>query len=267
MTPSTAAAEETALLGLPPEPPDRTVRYGPHPAQVVDFYLPAGAAAERVTVLHGGFWRAAFDRTHLSPLAAALARRGTAVALAEFRQVGDDGGWPGTFDDVAAVADTTWEGADHVLLGHSAGGHLALWAAHRARLPSRSRWTRDGAGSVRAVVAVAPVADLDRAHRLGLSHGAVAELLGGEELVRARLPEADPARLLPATVPVTILHGTIDPDVPIELSRAYSAASGAELHELPGIGHFAPVTPGSAAFAELLTALRTHRPPRTAADA
>jgi len=255
---SAAEAEWDALSALPPAAGDRTVRYGPHPAQVVDHYLPSGPATARVTVLHGGFWRAAYDRAHLSPLAAALAREGMAVALAEYRRVGDDGGWPGTFDDIATVVDTAWEGADHVLLGHSAGGHLALWAAHRVRLPRRSRWARDGVGPVRGVVAVAPVADLQRAHQLGLSRDAVAELLGGAEQVAPRLPEADTARLLPAAVPVTILHGTADPNVPVDLSRSYAAASGAALHELPGTGHFAPLNPAQPEFTELLAALRAH---------
>ncbi|MGW7008332.1 alpha/beta hydrolase family protein [Streptomyces sp. NPDC054933] len=232
----TPEEEEAALLALPPARPEETRGYGPHPSQVIDYYG-AGGAGRRVTVLHGGFWREAYDRTHLSPLAAELARRGFAVALAEYRRVGGGGGWPATFDDVTRAVATAWGGADQVLLGHSAGGQLALWAAAHS--------------GVTGVVAVAPVADLGYARELGLSGGAVAELLGAE----GDLAAVDPMRLLPLTVPTVLLHGTDDADVPIEVSRRYVAASGAALHELRGVGHYGPLIPGSPAFPELLTAL------------
>ncbi|THA25592.1 alpha/beta hydrolase [Streptomyces sp. RKND-216] len=236
-----ADREWAALSGLPPVAPDRTLRYGDHPSQVIDQYGPPDGP--RVTVLHGGYWREAYDRSHLTPFAGALAAHGWTVDLVEYRRIGGDGGWPRTADDVDAALGAL-RAPPHVLLGHSAGGQLALWAA----------WKRDRAAAAR-VLAVAPVADLARAHALGLSEGAVAEFLGGEEHVAARLPEADPMRLFPR-VPVEILHGTADPDVPVELSRRYAADWGARLHLLPATGHFAPLTPGTPAFHVLLDALR-----------
>ncbi|RKN74266.1 alpha/beta hydrolase [Streptomyces klenkii] len=243
-------AEEDALFGLPYVPPDATVPYGPHPSQVVDLHLPAGpAAGVRVTLLHGGFWREAYDRRHLAPLAAALAAQGVEVALAEYRRVGPGGGggWPRTYEDVvrAAAIRSRPPRRRHVLVGHSAGGHLALCAASDATV----------ADAVTDVVAIAPVADLARARELGLSGGAVEEFLGGE-----RPADADPVLRPPARVPVTVLHGTDDPDVPLELSRSYvtsATAAGADvtLHTLPGTGHYAAVTPGTAAYGDLLTAL------------
>ncbi|WP_407551673.1 alpha/beta hydrolase [Streptomyces sp. Pv4-95] len=271
-----APDEETALLGLAPVAPDRTVAYGPHPDQIVDFYAPPPAAVTAraarcgpVVLLHGGFWRAAYDRRHLSPLAAELARQGLRVALAEYRRVGAGGGAPRTFEDVAAaigtvVAETAGPGtADAgglVLVGHSAGGHLALLAAARPGIP------------VGRVIAVSPVADLARAHELGLSDGAVAELVapppgqdGEAPALAERIAAADPARRPPAGLPVTILHGTDDPDVPLDISRRYLAAATAAaadggaatttLRELPGVGHYAPVTPGTTAYGMLLDAL------------
>ncbi|GAA1924512.1 alpha/beta hydrolase family protein [Streptantibioticus ferralitis] len=236
----TPEEEEAALLALPPAPPEETLRYGPHPSQVIDYYG-LGGARRRVTVLHGGFWREAYDRTHLSPLAAELARRGFAVALVEYRRVGGGGGWPATFDDVARAVATAWGDADQALLGHSAGGQLALWAAAH--------------GEVTGVVAVSPVADLGYALELGLSDGAVAELLGeGGELA-----SVDPMRLPRVTAPTVILHGTDDLDVPVEISRRYAVACGARLRELAGVGHYAPLIPGSAAFPELLAALADAR--------
>ncbi|MEK2476596.1 alpha/beta hydrolase family protein [Streptomyces noursei] len=244
-----AADEEAALLGLAPVAPDRTVAYGPHPDQVVDLYGRWPGTGPLVVLLHGGFWRAAYDRRHLSPCAAELARRGLPVALAEYRRVGAGGGAPQTFQDVtAAVATATAAGAapggpprELVLVGHSAGGHLALLAAAHP-------------GPVTRVVAVAPVADLARAHELGLSGGAVAELLGAGPGFAGRLADADPVRHPPAGVPVTLLHGTADPDVPPDLSRRYAAAHPAAtaLRELPGTGHYAPLTPGTDAFRTLL---------------
>ncbi|MEU7163540.1 alpha/beta hydrolase [Streptomyces morookaense] len=211
--------------------------YGPHPSQVVDFHGPADAPV-RVTLLHGGYWRERYDRTYLEPLARALAGLGARVALAEYRRVGGGGGWPATFDDVAQVVRSA-SGGRHVLLGHSAGGHLALWAA--ARLPG-----------IDHVVAVAPVADLARARELALSDGAVDELLGG----RYR-PEADPMRLPAPECTVTLVHGTADTDVPVELSRRYArAVPHAVLRELDGADHFAPVTPGTEACETVLKTVR-----------
>ncbi|MGW8976256.1 alpha/beta hydrolase family protein [Streptomyces platensis] len=262
------ADEEPALLGLAPVAPDRTVAYGPHPDQIVDVYEPraggGGRAAARgplVVLLHGGFWRAAYDRRHLSPLAAELAGQGMPVALAEYRRVGAGGGVPQTFEDVtaaigAAHAALAKGAADPgvVLAGHSAGGHLALLAAARPGTP------------VTRVLAVAPVADLARAHELGLSDGAVAELLGDAPGLAERLAAADPVRHPPPGIPVTILHGTEDPEVPVELSRRYAARhpGSTDLRELPGVGHYGPVTPGSPSCHTLIHCVhRLHRPRST----
>ncbi|MGW1077945.1 alpha/beta hydrolase, partial [Streptomyces sp. NPDC002537] len=240
----TAAAEESALQALPYVPPDGTVAYGDHPSQVIDLYRPARPTGTRVTLLHGGFWREAYDRRHLAPLAAALAARGAEVALVEYRRVGGGGGLPATFDDVAAALAIPLPGATgrHVLVGHSAGGHLALWAASAAP------------GGLARVVAVAPLADLALASELRLSDGAVAEFLGADD---GRVAGVDPARMPGVRVPVVVLHGAADADVPVEVSRRYVAAMGdaAALHVLPGVGHYAAVTPGSCAYGALLAAL------------
>ncbi len=228
-----------------------TVTYGPHPSQVIDLYR-GGPAALRVTLLHGGFWREAYDRHHLAPLAATLAGRGAEVVLAEYRRVGGGGGWPATFDDVVRALEAgerACTASRHVLVGHSAGGHLALWAASSPL-----------AAGVRVdhVVAVAPVADLARARALRLSGGAVAELVApGEEAA------ADPMRLPPPRAPVTVLHGTEDGEVPVGLSRAYAGAAGAgvTLELLEGAGHYEPITVGTPECARLLAAVLSP-PPR-----
>ncbi|MEE1929881.1 alpha/beta hydrolase [Streptomyces sp. TRM 70351] len=178
----------------------------------------------------------------MTPFAAALAGHGFAVELVEYRRVGGGGGWPATAEDVDAAL-THLGGPPHVLLGHSAGGQLALWAAaRRERAADR-------------VIGVGAVADLARAHDLRLGDDAVAAFLGGHAEVAARLPEADPMRLLPR-VPVELVHGTADLDVPVELSRRYASDWGARLHLLPGAGHFAPFHPHRPPFGVLLDMIR-----------
>ncbi|UGY95146.1 alpha/beta hydrolase family protein [Streptomyces gobiensis] len=232
--------EQSALMELASVEPGSTESYGKHPSQVIDRY--GKGSGPRVTVLHGGYWRETYDRTHLSPFAAALAAQGFSVELVEYRRVGGGGGWPQTAEDIEAAL-THLGGPPKVLLGHSAGGQLALWAAA----------TRDRAAD--RVIAVAPIADLSRAYDLGLSDGAVTDFLGGQAFVAERLPEADPMRLLPR-VPVEVVHGTADLDVPIELSRRYANNWGARLQLLPGTGHFAPFHPTKPAFNVLLDMIR-----------
>jgi acetyl esterase/lipase len=235
-----------------------------------------------VLFFHGGFWQAAYDRKHTATLAAALAEAGFAACTPEYRRIGQPGGgWPGMFDDVAAAVDTLPRlvaeatgrlrpeqvepgraGAVRVVLaGHSAGGHLAMWAAGRHRLPAEVPWhlpTPVGLG----VVALAPVCDLTACHTLGLENHVTNRLIGGGP---GRYPEryalADPARLIPLGRPVRIVHGTRDDRVPIEMSRDYAARAveagdPVVLDELPGCGHFELIDPLSPAWPTVLAAFQ-----------
>ena len=226
--------------------PDAVLRYDERPDAVVDVFLPDGSADTVVTFVHGGFWRAAYDRTHVRPLARALARDGFAVTLPEYRRVGAGGGWPTTCDDVRAAVTATpalLEGMGvtprrTVLTGHSAGGHLVLWLAATG-------------ASCDAVVPIAPVGDLRAAAAIGMGDGAVRDFLGGDEPVDV----ADPAVLLQAhrpSYPVRILHGTDDDVVTIENSRGLARRHPwIELLELPGVEHFAPIDPESSVYPTL----------------
>ncbi|MFE6282554.1 alpha/beta hydrolase family protein [Streptomyces sp. NPDC057877] len=262
-----AAAEEASAFSHPPVEPDRTVAYGDHPDQVIDFYLPrdAGPAAEGVlvplvVVLHGGAWRAAYDRRHLTPFADFLARRGFAVANVEYRRGGTGGAagrWPETFDDIAAALDALprlirevpqADPRRTVLVGHSAGGHLALWAAARHLLPADAPWRTDGPASLRGVVALAPIADFSVAGKLDVCGGAVRELLGAEPEFGERLPYADPALLLPTGIATTLVQGRTDVDVPLAVAESYAdaAAKAGEvvgLTLLEDVGHFPLIDP------------------------
>jgi acetyl esterase/lipase len=231
-------------------------RYGPHPAQVADLHVPAGSGPFPVVVLvHGGFWRVPWDRMLMRPLARDLVRRGYAAWNIEYRRVGEPGGgWPGTFADVAAAVDALDEAArGHALdltrvvsVGHSAGGHLALWLAARAGLPAGG----PGAGpriSPRAAVSQAGIADLRAAAEDGLGDGAAAELLGCHyPQCPDRYGLASPLSRLPLRVPQLLVHGDADDRVPVEQSRRYAEAARAagdevELVEFAGVGHFEPI--------------------------
>jgi acetyl esterase/lipase len=216
-------------------PPMRVIAYGSLPDQVGDLYLPAGgsngAGANRAVIclLHGGFWRVRYGREYIAPLALDLARRGFAVWNLEYRRVGTPGGgWPGTLDDVAAGIDylaalavrgEPIDTAQVTAVGHSAGGHLALWAAQR-RAARRVR--------IAAAVGLAAVSDLRLAYERHLSHGAVEDFMGGTpDGVAERYRAASPAELLPLGVRQLLIHGTLDEDVPVEISRRYVATARA----------------------------------------
>ncbi|MDX3575559.1 alpha/beta hydrolase [Streptomyces sp. FL07-04A] len=282
-----AAAEEASAFAHPPVEPDVTAAYGDHPDQVIDFYVPRaeagpGGPAPLVVVLHGGAWRAPYDRRHITPFAGYLARRGFAVANVEYRRgdgssepgasaVGSVGGaaavagrWPDTFDDVAAALDalpalarTAVPQADArrtVLTGHSAGGHLALWAAARHLLPADAPWRTGDPTSLRGVVALAPIADFAVAGKLDVCGGAARQLLGGDEHFEDRRPYADPALLLPTGVATTLVQGRADEVVPQVVAEAYAdaAAKAGEvvgLTLLEDVGHFPLIDPAADACA------------------
>ncbi len=245
------------------------LRYAAHSDGLVDVFFPPSlgrpqAPAALLVLVHGGFWRQEFDRIHLRPLATWLARDGFVVATPEYRRTGGAGGWPQTGDDVEmALADTPGlvdaaapgridPTAPAVVAGHSAGGHLALWAGLRA-----------GAERVRSIVALAPVSDLVYAAERGMGEHAAQALLGGEPGdVPERYAEADILRMLPSDVRVVIVQGTDDKQVTVSMNRALAAEHESDPNltyvELTGVEHFALIDPLSQACRDVvLPALRT----------
>jgi acetyl esterase/lipase len=219
----------------------RTHRYGRHRSQRGDLHLPRGAGPHPVMVLiHGGSWRKRYGKIVMRALAHDLLRRGWAVWNIEYRRVGGGGGWPATFEDVALAIDRL-EGLHPSLdlarvdvLGHSAGGHLALWAAGRNRLPSGSPGALASRPRVplRRVISLAGVCDLAGAYR-DWHGGAVRALMGGSpERVPERFAAADPIRHVPLAMPVLLVHGVIDEVVSVNISRSYAAAALAAGGEL-----------------------------------
>jgi acetyl esterase/lipase len=205
------------------------VAYGDDPAQFAE--VTRGTGAGTVVLLHGGFWRARVGLDHIAPVAADLAARGHTVWNVEYRRVGQ-APWPATPDDVAAAVALVEPPG--VVVGHSAGGHLASWVA--SRVP------------VRGVVSLAGVLTLADAARDGVGRGAVPDLVGGmPDEVPERYAVADPVGHLPLGVPVRAVHAPADDRVPIGISRRYvalarAAGDDAVFVEVPG-DHFTLVDP------------------------
>ncbi len=254
----------------PPAEGSTRVAYGPERQQFGDLRLPDRPGPHRVVVVvHGGFWRDAFDLAHLNDFCAALTAEGWATWNVEYRRLGDGGGWPATFLDVAAAADHVrmlagphaLDAGRVVAVGHSAGGHLALWLAGRKRVAAESPVHSADPLPLRGVVALAGVADLRDGWRRRLGGGVVRDLIGGPpEQYPERFDAASPSELLPLGVPQVLVHGTEDAAVPVEVSRRYHAAAkekGDEVRlvELPGAGHFEVIDPKSGEWPKVVEAV------------
>jgi acetyl esterase/lipase len=233
--------------------------YGPDPSQTADLHVPRGAGPFPVAVLiHGGFWQTRYGKLVMRPLAGDLVARGWAAWNLEYRRMGrgrgGGGGWPQTFDDVAAGIDAL-AGLDDPRLdltrvagiGHSAGGHLALWAGGRGQLPAGAPGANP-ALALTHVVALAPVASLRAVG--GFAHA----LMGGTpEQVPDRYALADPMRRIPLRAPVLLVHPVDDGTVPVRQSQRYAerareAGADVVLVAPPEGGHRAPIDPPSEAW-------------------
>lgn len=264
--------------------------YGPEPLQFGDLYLPNTSGPYPIVILiHGGYWRARYGLDLMIGLAKDLATRGYAAWNIEYRRVGNPGGgWPGTLLDVALATDYLRTLAPTyaldlqrvVPIGHSAGGHLALWLAGRPRIAlvvdhsplavsqispqaSDSKVATTSAPlAITGAISLAGVVDLEMAWRLNLSNGAVVDLLGGGfNDVPARYAAASPAALLPLGTPQVLIHGTNDDSVPLQVSQEYAKAAKAlndpvTYIELEGVDHFDVIDPNSNAWAITVEALQ-----------
>ncbi|HZZ97841.1 MAG TPA: alpha/beta hydrolase [Jatrophihabitantaceae bacterium] len=232
-----------------------THRYGAHQSQFGELSIPAGQRrAGTIVIIHGGFWRARYDLSLGRPLAADLVQRGYTVWNLEYRRIGDGGGWPMTFDDVAAgidlLADLDVDPAHVVAVGHSAGGHLAAWAAGRG----------EPRVALTGVVSQAGVLSLVRCAQEGLGDGAALDLMGGsaDELPEQYL-RGDPLAAVPISAPVLCVHARADENVPFTQSVGYveaadAAGGSAVLQEASG-DHFTLIDPASPDWAMVVDAL------------
>jgi acetyl esterase/lipase len=244
------------ILSKPQPPPDERVAYGADPNQFLEVRLPSAKAPHPVLLnIHGGFWRAKYDLAHAGHLCEALRVSGFATFNLEYRRIGNPGGgWPGTFEDIRSAYRFIQQEHSRfhldvdrlVVMGHSAGGQLALClAAHESSLHS--------------VISLAGVVDLKKTFAMHLSHDAVVEFLGGTpDAVPEHYREADPMEMSIPHARQWLIHGREDDTIPADFSRDYvaqkkKAGESAELVEIPGAGHLELIDPASSAFKQIET--------------
>lgn len=238
--------EDRSVLARPARPPDHVFRYGSEPEHIADIRFAEAEGKERplVVMIHGGFWRPQFDRTHTGPMCEALANAGWTNASIEYRRIPGD---PDTMvndvrDALEALSGARFGNGRLILLGHSAGGHLCLYVA------------AIGHSRLVGALALAPAADLLLAEQLNLGTGAARAFLGVAAGERADL---DPARLPSPTVPTTILHGQQDEIVPLSVSQAYANHHPrTRLVIREACGHFAVIDPASDTWRVLVEELK-----------
>ena len=249
------------LLGRPRPAPSTTISYGADSLQVADLWLPAGPGPHPIVLMvHGGCWQTGIaDRSIMNWIAEDLRRRGIAVWNIDYRGVDrPGGGYPGTFQDAAAAADALRANAARhhldlsrlVAVGHSAGGHLALWLAGRPRLPADSPLRRADPLPIRDVISLGGLPDLEEAARSenGCGNEVIGRLTGG------RFADTSVPRLAPLGVRQVLINGREDRIIPVAYAEGYARpmrAAGDEVRVrmLERTGHVELVAPGTAAWA------------------
>lgn len=254
-----ALAAETAtfddVLALPAPAPDQTYQWGGHPAQRIEVYRPDPSAepTRHAVLIHGGCWLNQYAMGYMRPMAAAMAERGWMVWSFGYRRLGDvdDAGTRGMADLLAGMDQVRRLADDEAppwLIGHSAGGHLALLVAGELG-PERVA----GVAALGGITDPQAYADQDTG-----CNEAAARLLA-----ESRAPERlDPARHLPLGRPLVLFHGERDAIVPMGQAvnfarQATEAGDTARVIAPSEAGHFEPVMPDSEAFSTLMEALES----------
>jgi acetyl esterase/lipase len=241
-------SEDLSILSRTANPPDLSLRYGDQADQIADIrYGGKGSEHPLLIVIHGGFWKPEYDRAHAAAMSYALAEAGWTTLTLEYRRVSGDPDV--TLHDIATAlkvlpAQVQRHNGRVILIGHSAGGHLALWAAVQcAKL------------ELHGILALAPAADLQMAYALDLGDGAVQRFLGQDPVHRS---DINPMALPAPAIAVTILQGDDDEIVPPAIGTSYCVAFPAtRLVSLPHCGHFALIDPATEAWNQILHELRS----------
>lgn len=239
--------------------PNYRLQYGSHTEQFGELYLPDSNKLRPVIILiHGGCWCSQFGLSQLGKLSQSLTNLGFAVWNLEFRRLGNGGGWLTTFEDISQGADFLQSIAKKysldlsrtIAMGHSAGGHLALWLAGRHHLPHKSKLFSETTLKLQRVVSLAGIPDLEQGVKQNICRGACQELVGGlPHEVPERYLQASPHHLLPLNIPHWHLVGELDPIVPSRYLSTFieKAKKLDQVHYeiIPNIGHFEIVMPGT----------------------
>jgi acetyl esterase/lipase len=262
-----------AILDFPPPPGAVRLAYGDDACQFGELRLPDGDGPHPVVMaIHGGFWRSKYDLEHIGHLCAALTAAGFATWSVEYRRLGNPGGgWPGTLIDMIRALDHLSRLAEPysldlsriVVIGHSAGGHLALWLGGAGKSSVEPSLTGSSQLQISGVVSLGGVCDLRRAWELSLSNHVVEEFLGGSpQTIPDRYVAASPVEMAPLDIPQVLVHGVEDDVVPFEISQRYFEIASrrgddVSLVALPGVGHFEPIDPYSDAWPHVLRAIHS----------
>ena len=240
--------EDLSILTRTANPPDATIRYGDEPDQIADIrYGTRGSDLPLLVLIHGGFWKPEYDRAHAEAMSTALAEAGWTTLTLEYRRIS---GQPDvTTQDIVTALDVLPAQVERhngklLLVGHSAGGHLVLWAA-----------AQNSTASIQGVLALAPAADLEMAHTMKLGDGAVERFLGQGPANRQDL---NPMLMPTPNTAVTILHGEQDEIVPPVVAESYCAVfANTRMLQLHDSGHFALIDPASNAWTSVVLELES----------
>jgi acetyl esterase/lipase len=240
----------------------KRIEYGPDPQHFAELRFPNGPGPfPLLFVIHGGFWQSAYDLKHIGSLCTAFTNKGIITCNLEYRRIGNfGGGWPGTFQDVSLATDQIMETissdprvdvARTAVLGHSAGGHLAMWLVSRQGIPKASPLYSAQKYRLASAISLAGVCDLRTAWKQRLGSGTVAKLMGGTpDQYPERFDAASPIELLPSGSNQVLIHGTDDDIVPFSQSekfveRAEQLGERPTLVKLDRVGHFELIDPES----------------------
>ncbi len=253
------------IIDRAPPPFDLRISYGSDPSQFAELRFPKGKGPfPLLFVVHGGFWQSVYDLSHIGHLCAAFTSTGVITCNVEYRRIGNPGGgWPGTFQDISLATryilqylsnDSRFDQARRAIIGHSAGGHLALWLVGSHRISKVSPLHNDQKQEIRMAISLAGVSDLRSAWKKKLGHGIVTRLMGGTPGEHPdRYNAGSPIELLPTGARQVLVHGSADDTVLVSQSEAYvekakKLGDRPTLVKLNGIGHYELIDPKSEAW-------------------
>ena len=262
----------SGILGRPSPPFDLRISYGNDSSQFAELRFPNGKGPfPLLFVVHGGFWQSAYDLSHIGHLCTAFSSAGIITCNIEYRRIGNPGGgWPGTFQDIslatrnilqAMSTETRFDRTRTAIIGHSAGGHLALWLVGSHRISKDSPLHNDQKQEIRRAISLAGVSDLRSAWKQKLGHGTVTRLMDGTPDEHPdRYNTGSPRELLPTGARQVLVHGTADDIVPVSQSEAFvekaeKLGDRPTLVKLDGIGHFELIDPESEAWSIVASAV------------